>query len=312
MKVFGQQEIARNVEGAGGGAAAPAAPGAGAATPAGPSGAAAPVAPVNPFTGAPAGAAPAAPASGTPAPTPSTPPAGATYFPDKLPEHLRGTSDKETIDKLWASASGLREEMAKRGSVPEKPDGYKLELGEDLAKVFGDPTKDPGTQIFRNLAAKHKLTAEQASGLYKDWHADLLAQGVYKPLDIGVEAKKLLGSDANGLSIDQVKAKAGARWNDAVTWVDGMIASKALSPELGVLAKAIAETADGIQLLETWKGGMRETGLQPGGQIAGSVTKEQLDQRNNDPRGNPMDPRFEPAFERQTQEMFRAFYGARN
>lgn len=306
-----KQEMARNAEGASGGGAAPATPAAGAApAPAAAGGAAAPAAPVNPFTGAPASA--AAPAAATPAPTPSTPPASNTYYPEKLPEHLRGTSDRETIDKLWANASGLREEMSKRGSVPDKPEGYKLELGEDLVKVFGDPSKDPGTAIFRSLAAKHKLTAEQAAGLYRDWHADLLEQGVYKPLDIGVEAKKLLGSDANGLSLDQVKAKAGARWQETVTWVDGMVAAKALTPELGVLAKAVAETADGIQLLEAWKRSARETGLQPGGQQAGSVTKEELDRRNNDPRGNPMDPRFDPAFERQTQEMFRAFYGARN
>ncbi len=277
--------------GAAGGGAAPAAGGGGSA-------------PVNPYTGG--GAAPAA-ADPVVAPAAAAA-AGSSYYPDKLPDHLRGTNDRETIDKLFANASGLREELSKRGSVPDKPDAYKLELSPDLQKVFGDPTKDKGTQIFRSLASKHKLTAEQASGLYADWHGEVVSAGIVKPMDVMGEARKLVGASANGQTEVQLKEAAGARWNEANAWIDRLVSSKTLSADQALIGRALLESADGIMFLESLKGMNLQAGPQPGGQEAASITKDDLDRMNNDPRTNPHDPRFDPAYEKKVSNMFQQFY----
>lgn len=236
--------------------------------------------------------------------------APAAYYPDKLPEHLRGASDKDTIDRLWANASGLRDDMAKRGAVPDKADGYKLTLSDDLMKVYGDPSKDKSTKIFQTLAHKHKLTETQAAGLYADWHQELIAQDVYKPLDVTAEAKKMVGDGAAVLSPDQLKERAGAIWTEAMTMVDGLLEQKKLTPAEAVMARALGESADGISLLRAFGRLSREQGLQPGGQ-GGPVqmTREELDRRNNDPRANPLSQQYDPAFAAQTEAMFRARYG---
>ncbi len=232
------------------------------------------------------------------------------YYPDKLPDHLRGASDRETIDKLHQNWTDLRGELSRRGTVPAKPEDYKLNMSEELRKVYGDPSKDKGSQIFRSLAAKHKLTAEQAAGIYEDWHAELLSQGVYAPIEPMAEAKKLLGGEVVGKSDQQIMQAAAGKWKDAVDWIDGMVGQKSLTPELAMLAKGLLETADGINLIGVFRAGMREHGVQPSGQSAAGLTKQQLSDRNNDPRGNPRDPRYDAAFEQETQRLFREFYGA--
>jgi hypothetical protein len=228
-----------------------------------------------------------------------------------LPDDLRGTTDRETMDKLWKRASGLREEMSRRGAVPEKPDGYKLELTDDARAVFGDPDKDAATKIFRTIAHKHGLTDRQASGLFSDFHSEMIAGDLVKPVNVMDEARKLLGPEASGLTSDQLRAKAGERWAGSVEWLNGLEASKVLSPNEALLAKAVLETADGITLFEKLKVAMREPGIKTGGGPAPQMTREQLDARNNDPRGNPRDPRYDANFEKETERLFREFYGTK-
>lgn len=306
--LFPRMPIAVNNADAGTGAAAPAA--AASAAPA------APAAPASPAATPAASPAPAAaPRSGlsqvaTPPASPS--PDGqaelAAWAKD-LPEHLRAATPEETIARLAAAYSGARTELGKRGEVPKAPADYKLELAPELAKVFGDPSTDKGTSIFRTLAHKHGLTDKQAAGIFAEYHQQMVADGVVKPFDLDAEMKKLLGTDAAGLNPEQLRSKANERYTDTVKWIEGLEGTKTLTREEGGLARALAEEASGIHLLAKLRGLSKESGLQTGGQPGGQMTREQVDARINDPRNDPRHKDHSPAFSEETMRIAQSFFG---
>lgn len=228
-----------------------------------------------------------------------------------MPEHLRGGNDAETIDKLFANASGLRQELSKRGSVPEKADGYKLDLSPELQKAFGDPSKDKATQVFRALAHKHKMPAEMAQAFYADWHETILSEGLVKPIDYKAEARKVVGPEANGLSERDILIKAEAKWNEHNAWFDRLVTAKSLSPEQAMLGRALLETATGMQFVEGLQKLAKVDALQPGGTSPATLTKDDLDRMNNDPRANPHDQRYDPTFAKRVDDAFKQFYSTK-
>jgi hypothetical protein len=279
----------------GAGAAAPSAPAA--AAPSAPPAAAAP-SDGNPF-GSLDGGQPAAPAA----------PASAGYIPEKLPEHLRGANEKETIDKLFGAFSGFRDEQAKRGAVPKEPGEYKLALPDGADKVFGDIEKDPIVPIFRTVAHKHGLTDKQAAGLFQDFHAEILAQGKVQTVDPMAEAKSLIGEAAARMTPQEIAQAASKQWKDTVDWIDGLAGSKVLTPEQSAKFKALAEDADGIRAINALRTMTREQGLQPGGDGSRGMTVDDLNARLADPRNDPFNGRSDPAFQQETQRLFQTFYG---
>ena len=269
---------------------------------------------VGPF-GAVAGAAPVA---GTSAPSGAASQAqaqagaGQPYYPDKLPEHLRGASDRETLDKVFGAYSGFRDEQAKRGAVPKTADEYKLELSPEAKATFGDPASDPRAKIFKSLAHKHGLTDKQAAGVFAEFHAEMIGQNLVPKFDPAAEIEKLAAGKA-GLNAEQKRQEAASRWKGAVDWADGLVAQKTLSKEQATLIKAVAETADGVMLIEALRGLSREHGLQTGG--AGTqtaLTKADLDRRTADPRNSPFAAGYDPAFRAETDRLYQQFYSPQN
>lgn len=239
---------------------------------------------------------------------------GAPYHPQGLPDHLRGTNDRETIDKVLGAFSGLRTEMSKRGTVVKDAKDYKLALSETASKVIGnDLSKDRSVAVFRSVALKHGLTAEQASGLFSDIMDENIAAGIVKTIDPMKEAKAILGDAAVGRNDQDLMAEASRRWQALNDRVDGMVAGRQISEDQAAAAKQLMETANGVLFLETMFKRAGEHGLQPGGQSgAGGITKADLDRRINDPRANPMHPKYDPAFEAETDRLGRAFYSAQD
>jgi hypothetical protein len=267
-----------------------------------------------PAGSSPAGAADANPFGSLEGATPpaATPPAttpGSPYFPDKFPDHLRGQTDKETIDKLFGAFSGFRDEAAKRGAVPKEPAEYKLALRDDLTKVFGDPEKDPLVPIFRTMAHKHGLTDKQAAGFFEDFHAEVLAQGKVKTVDPMAEARALVGDQAARMTPQEIAAEATKQWKATVDWIDGLTGAKVLSTEQSAKLKAIAEDADGVKAINALRVLTREQGLQPGGDGSRGLTVDDLNARLADPRNDPFHPSHQPAFYAETQRLFQTFYG---
>lgn len=87
------------------------------------------------------------------------------YKPEGMPEHFYGKTDTETIDKLFTAVEGFRKEQAKgQKGVPEKPDGYALELEEEIEKRFfkkGDDGKDPFFEKVKEIAHASKIPQSQ-------------------------------------------------------------------------------------------------------------------------------------------------------
>jgi len=257
---------------------------------------AAAAAPVNPYE-----AAGAQPAGGE---------QGGTIM-DRLPQHLRGDTPEQALEKVFAAYSGAREEMGKRGKAVDNPDDYKVEFSEDVLAVVGDPAQDETLAVARNIAHKHGLTQEQFAGFVQDFHGELLAQGKLGGVDVTAEAKKLAGDGAARMSEQDVLNAAAAAWTDATTYIDGLVADKTLTADQANVLRGLAETADGILALKALRGQMREVGVQTGGTGAGqALTKADLDRRIADPRNQALAPEFDPAFAQQTDEMFKQFYGA--
>lgn len=290
--------------GAGGGgagaAAAAADPGAaGASSGAGTGTGTAPPAVKNPFTGA-------------EAPPPAVAGKDGAYFPEKLPEHLRGGNDRETLDKVFAAYSGAREELSKRGSAPKDLAEYKLDFGDDLKKVFGDPETSPEIKIAKQVAMKHGLTKEQLSGFVRDYHEGLLAGQVVKPMDPAKEARAILGDAARGRSEADIAQEAGKIWEDTVKWLDGMVSSKVLTAEGADALKPALETAAGVKAIRALRQATLEHALNPGaGQgVPGGLTKEDLQRRASSPEVDPLNPKFDPRKARALEEDYRRFYAA--
>lgn len=240
------------------------------------------------------------------------PASGQPYFPQNFPEHMRGGNDRETIDKVFGAYSGLREELSKRGSVPKEAKEYNLALSENAAKVLGaDLSKDRSSQIFRNLAHKHGLTDKQASGIFGEFMDEQLAAGVIKVIDPIAESKLIVGDAAVGRTDDDVKGMAAARWQAVMDQIQGFVNDKSVSAEGAAELKKIADTGHGVLALEALLKATGEHGLQTGGSGGGAgITAAELDKRINDPRGNPMHPKYDPAFEAETDRLGRAFYNA--
>lgn len=264
----------------------------------------------NPFGGAKGGASGGAGGNGAGGAPGGT---GAPYYPEKLPDHLRGANERETLDKLFGAYSGMREEISKRGTVPKDANEYQLAVPDDVAKVLGsDLSKDRSAQIYRQIALKHGLTDKQAVGLFSDFMSEQVGAGLIKTVDPRAEARKVLGNGAAGLSDDQVMDKAAERWQTLQDQIGGLVANKSINDGMAAAAKQLTNTADGMLLLETMFAKMGERGINTGGNggQGGGITKADLDKRWNDPRTDPRHPQYDKAFADETDRLGREFFGS--
>lgn len=239
----------------------------------------------------------------------------APYYPESFPDHLKGKDERETLDKVFGAYSGMRDSLSKRGTVPKEAKDYKFELSENAAKVIGgDLTKDRTVQIFRTIAHKHELTDKQAAAVFRDFNDEMLGTGLIQVLDPNKEARAILGDAAVGRSDQEVMEMASQRWQTLASRVDGLVNSKAISPEQAAAAKAMMDTSHGVLFLESMFKMSGEHGLQTGGHGAGSggITKAELDKRINDPRGNPMHPLYDKSFEEETNRLGEEFFNKQN
>lgn len=110
---------------------------------------------------------------------------GQAYYPEGLAEAMRGKSDRETIDKLYADISG-------RPRAPEKATDYKLELPAEFVEKFGDLKSDPVLPIWRQVSHELGLSNSQFQEVIPKLYSALDKAGLIdKPIDFDAEARKL-------------------------------------------------------------------------------------------------------------------------
>lgn len=128
------------------------------------------------------------------------------FSPDSLPEHMvneDGDVDVEELGKAWL---GMRKKLSEQGGedeeeteeettepegeVPESPDDYPFEPGEDLEVPI--PEDDPALNIFKEAAHEHGLTDDQFQGLVNDFLQTSAENGlVQQPMDPENELERL-------------------------------------------------------------------------------------------------------------------------
>lgn len=189
-------------------------------------------------------------------PAKADPAAATPYYPQGLPDAVRGKTDRETLDKI-------AEEYGKRPKAPDKPDGYTLKLSDDFTKSFGDLKDDKVLPLWREIAHGLGLSDDQFNGSIDKLYGAMRKAGLIDdPISVDAELKKLEPSAGDQ---KQRSAAATARVNAAVDWVRGLATREFLSKEQAAKAVRLAEDAVGITLLEKFKEGLGTTGLVGGG-----------------------------------------------
>lgn len=183
-----------------------------------------------------------------PTPAPDAPATGAR--PDWLPEPYwdakAGALNTDEFGKHYATTAADAAKWGEwRAGVPEKPDGYKVELKlPDTVKVpegvTFDPSKDPRLPTL--LAAAHSL------GLPNSVVNQLVALDAQNEI---AEITRSREAVAQRRAEDDKKLgdKAQERRTAAMTWADGLATKGFTSGEVNEF-KLMAATASGIATIE--------------------------------------------------------------
>lgn len=260
---FGLSHIVRNLAEAAASAApaapAAAAPSSGAGSP--PAAAPAPAA-VPAASPAPAAAlAPAAVAAGAETPAPAAPPAA--YYPEGLPETLRGASDKETLDKITKHL----------GEMPKPPAAatdYKWTPAKEIAAIVGDPANDKVVPLFQAAALEHGLSQAQFDGVINSFYGRMMQAGlVAAPVDVNAEFTKLGGTTGDAAS----RIAAGqSRVMAIVTDIDGLATRQEITAAEAKALKGAMASADSMIAIEKLLAKIPGSrGPQNGGDAGGQV-----------------------------------------
>ncbi len=262
-----------------------------------------------PAAPSPAPAAPApSPAPDPAAPSPSPAPAdnAGIYKPEGIADHFIGKDDKETIDKLLKGYNGFRDAAAKKG-VPQNPDGYTLELPEEIkTKVLrpGEDGKDPVLEKMKPILHKHHIPAAAFQELATEFYGVVaeIAGSVDKNAD-GTPVADFEFKDHGGAENAKLLIEG------AEVWIKGLMQSKKISEKAAKELQLLTGYGEGLAALMEIRGAMGEKPI-PKDLRAGSftaITKEALDSRVQDER---YWLKKDPEFIRETTELFQKFYAA--
>jgi hypothetical protein len=248
------------------------------------------------------------------------PPAEA-YFPEGLADNLKGTNDRETIDKLAGALKGYRERDTHK-DVPEAPEGYfsidgipeqAFKLDDRFKAHFENFGTDPGMKAAAAIAQKHGVSRPVFLEAMQASMSALSEAGILEPmLDTEAERAALLPeTHKNAPKAEQDKA-IDARMNDNLAFLDLMASNKGLPKEAAEYASLmLADSAKGHQFLEWLRGSIQGgDGTGPGahgGNGGGSITHSQLKERQADPRNNPSDLKYDAGFAAETTRLYKQF-----
>lgn len=245
--------------------------------------------PETPPADPPAGDPPSDPPAGDPpaGDPPSDPPA--IHTPEGMPDHLRGESDQETIDKLYAAYAPLRAEQSK--GKPEKVEDY-------AAVEFSDEFKAGHGNLEERDSDTMTLVREVA--LETGMPTDVFAKFVPALLERAVSG----GLIEKPLSIEGEHEKAGGaenyqrRLSDLDQKFEGLKAQGKFTDEEVAEAKLLYVTADGLSVVEKIFALAAERGVDPGGSDlpADLSTKEQVLAAMEDERYDSTSQKYDTKF----------------
>lgn len=272
----------------------------------------------------PAGSPPAGtPPAGTPpagSPPAGSPPAGsppapggaaAPYRPEGLPDHLFGTTERETIDKLLGAYKPAREEIAKLGELgklPKEAKDYAFDPSDKLKPYLPNLAEDPVMQLARDTALKAGIRDKQFAPFIGGL-LEALIDGdlVQAPVDLAAEKAALLPADARGLDEAGKNAAIDRRVRDNHARIE-MWKSRGLDEKSAEALAFTLDTAAGNKAVEFFAAEMKTPQPTTGGAVAGGFTQADLDARQRDPRNKVGDAKFDAAYAAETTRMYQTLY----
>lgn len=241
-----------------------------------------------------------------PSPNGSGETSGALYKPEGIAEHFLGKDDKETIDKLNNAVLGFRKDLSKKG-VPENPDGYTLELPDEIkTKVLkpGEDGKDPVLEKMKPILHKHHIPAAAFQEIAKEFYGAVaeMAGAVDKNPD-GTPLADFEFKELGGVE------KAKPQIEGAEVWIKGLQQSQKISEKAAKELQMLTGFSEGLSTLMELRAAMGEKPIPKdlGGGSVKTISKEALDSRVQDER---YWLKKDPEFIRETTELFQKFYAS--
>lgn len=240
-----------------------------------------------------------------------TPPAA--YYPEGLPDHLRGATERETIDKLFAEQASLRETLSKNGTVPEDLAAYKFEFEGDPAKAIFDleaETSQKAVGMFKEVAKEFGLTDKQFAAVPRFLEKAVEAGLIEAPQSTDAILESMAPEGTKG-SPEEIRAAGGARLTQALNLVDAAVANRKMPEEVGDQLKNLVSSAAGLKTLEYLMQHNASNGNQPGGEPGASgVTAKDLQARMADPKNDRNSNEYDADFAKQTIELYKQVHGS--
>jgi len=228
------------------------------------------------------------------------------YRPDGIADHLVGTTDQDTIDRLLKAYKGSRDELAKGKNVPDDADGYTLDVPDDVKEKILRPDEDGNDPVlakFKDIAHKHGLSQET----FQDVITDLYA-GVMEDVE-GGGAENAEADDADWDYTSYGGAEKAKPLVDAVdVWLKASVDQGTLTEQEAHEAALMSKHGAGLSFVLKAREAFGEkpipVDLGKAG-VSSEVTEEQVNKRVKDPRyWRDKDP----AFIQETTEMFQQLY----
>jgi len=237
--------------------------------------------------------------------------AGDLYFPQGFPDHLKGATANETLDKAWAAYSGARTELAKGAPAIPQPGEYQWNWSEQVKATKSIGPDDPAIKEFASIAHEHGYTQRQIDAVPKLFDK-LVEKGlIEKPFDSGKLLEELAPETFKGTP-EERQARGGERLGQAEAWIKQLDPTthgfdEGMKQELRLLTTS----RDGVRVVEKLMNSGMVASVNPGGQGGQqAITKEALDQRTADPRNDSTNhAKFDPDFAKETRRLYQQFYG---
>jgi len=240
---------------------------------------------------------------------------GTPYVPDGLPDHLKGASEKEIIDKLWGAYKPARDTIAQRGEVPKSADAYQIQISDAQKQLFSgdDLTKDPAVKVWAKVAHEAGLTHKEFN-LFGRFFEEMAKAGLTEPkIDPKAEIGRL-GEDIKATEPDAAKreAEGARRIVNANTWLQGLETRKHITQQERQVLSGLTTTAAGVRIIEKLAKLGQGTGVQnaAGGASGVGDTKESLDTAMMDDRYSSTSPKFDAGYRRDVDERYRRWHAA--
>lgn len=98
-------------------------------------------------------------------------PQSQSYRPEGFPDHLVGSNEKETLDKLFKAYMGARKDISKGiPQAPEKLEDYQLKLDETVMNdLVSDGADESRLNGFKEIALKAKLSEDQFNTVLSEY-----------------------------------------------------------------------------------------------------------------------------------------------